>query len=124
MPSLKPVIHDRSTSLKWRGGTPHRSIFQPIYLDWSFTAAPRKPISYGRSRSPTAPTSSPACSDFLYSERASPFPHVSTLVAFQYLWLGSPYGALEYLKRDIHQCSTPLFFERRIANAFVNVKSR
>ncbi|GBN65165.1 hypothetical protein AVEN_161966-1 [Araneus ventricosus] len=43
---IKPVIHDRSTLRKRRGGTPHRSISQPIHLGGSFTVAPRKPETH------------------------------------------------------------------------------
>ncbi|GBN15464.1 hypothetical protein AVEN_248381-1 [Araneus ventricosus] len=42
---LKLDIHDRSTPRKWRGGTPHHSIFQPIRLGRSFTVVPSKPQS-------------------------------------------------------------------------------
>ncbi|GBL83971.1 hypothetical protein AVEN_145626-1 [Araneus ventricosus] len=60
------------------------------------TSTPR--IRYRSLRSPTAPTSSlafktrtPGCFDFLYNRRIL---HISTPIAFQYLWPGSPNGTI------------------------------
>ncbi|GBN43748.1 hypothetical protein AVEN_139086-1, partial [Araneus ventricosus] len=37
--NVQPVIHDRFTPRKWRGGSPPHSILQPIHLGGSFNGS-------------------------------------------------------------------------------------